>query len=361
MNAGSYSRTPLTKNPASPFAREVYAERGVETNDGVIEEIAALRTELRAEVRALRSAIAKPKVDPASNELASEIAAMRAMLDELSAAAAPAPKRGDACAALVKKAGIEGPAATALARAAKAKPGDVRSPEQRVRDAIVESVRIAPWPIAHARTEKVMIALVGPAGVGKTTTAAKLGAHARRMKQSVAFVSCDAYRVGAVDQLRGYADLMESELHAITTPDELTEILASTEADVVIVDTSGRAPARDSVEASLGDDTLRDVARAHGFRMEVLLCTSAALRAADATRIVRDFAATRPTSICVTKLDETDAPSALVLAPHAMRLPLSTTCFGQRVPEDIATAFGDDVAARLVPIAAETAAAVEEG
>ena len=64
----------------------------------------------------------------------------------------------------------------------------------------------------------------------------------------------------------------------------------------------------------------------------------AATRAVDATRIVKSFAATAPTALAITKLDETDTPSGLVHAAFAAKLPLSVLCAGQRVPEDITAA-----------------------
>lgn len=350
MSTHSYPRTTTSKSrlESSPFAREVYrAEAARDPREDLLEEIAALRAEVRTEVRALRGAMGRPKQQSA--ELTSELAALRAAVDELLAAPG---KKGDAFAALVRDVGVEGAAAAALARLGKDKAkGKARSAHERLAAAVASLVTTTTWPIACEGP--TLVALVGPAGVGKTTTAAKLGARARRAKKTVAFVSCDGYRVGAIDQLRRYAELMECEFHAVTSPDELIAVTSRITADVIIVDTSGRAPEAGSVESVLGDDRLRGAAGTSptGRRIEVMLCVAAALRAADASRIARAFAPTLPTSVCVTKLDETDAPSALVHAAFAAKLPISTVCFGQRVPEDIASATTADVVARLVPAA----------
>jgi flagellar biosynthesis protein FlhF len=69
-----------------------------------------------------------------------------------------------------------------------------------------------------------------------------------------------------------------------------------------------------------------------------LLCVPATLRANDAARIVRRYGALAPTSVAITKIDETDAPAGIVHASWASKLPVSVMCFGQRVPEDIAPA-----------------------
>jgi flagellar biosynthesis protein FlhF len=306
----------------------------------VLDEIAALRAEVRTEVRALRGAIGRPRPNP---ELSVEIAALRAAVDQLLAE----PKKGDAYAALVRRTGIEGAAAAVLSRGGKTKAG--KTNEDRFAEAVTALVDVAPWPVAFEG--RSLIALVGPAGVGKTTTAAKLGARAIRRNKTVAFISCDSYRVGALDQLRRYAELMESDFHAVTSPEELLEVVNAITADVIIVDTSGRPAEQGSVEAMLGDERIRD-GSAHKRQVEVMLCTPAALRGPDAARIARDFAATLPTSLCVTKLDETDQPSALVHAPFATKLPIATLCFGQRVPEDIGPATHAEILRRLLPVSA---------
>ncbi len=339
MNSHSYpGRTPPSNE--SPFAREVYRAEAVEDpRSAVLDEIAALRVEVRTEVRALRGAMSRPRPN---NELSVELAALRAAVDQLLSE----PKKGDAFAALVRSTGIEGAAAAALARGGK-KTG--KTNEERLAEAITALVEVTPWPVACET--RSLVALVGPAGVGKTTTAAKIGARAIRKNRTVAFVSCDSYRVGALDQLRKYAELLESEFHAVTSPEQLLTVLSGISADVIIVDTSGRAVEQGSVEAMLGDDRLRESATLKRH-VEVMLCAPAALRGADAGRIARDFASTEPTSLCVTKLDETDQPSALVHAPFATKLPIATLCFGQRVPEDIGPATHTEIITRLVPAAA---------
>lgn len=342
MNSHSYpGRT--SKSNESPFAREVYRDEEVEEpRSAVLDEIAALRAEVRTEVRALRGAIGRPRPNV---ELSVEIAALRSAVDQLLAE----PKKGDQYAALVRSTGIEGAAAAALSRGGKTKAG--KANEERLAEAITALVEVTPWPIACEG--RSLVALVGPAGVGKTTTAAKLGARAIRKNKTVAFISCDSYRVGALDQLRRYAELMESEFHAVTSPDELLTVILGITADVIIVDTSGRAVEQGSVEAMLGDERIRQSATLKRH-VEVMLCAPAALRAPDAARIARDFSATEPTSLCVTKLDETDQPSALVHAPFATKLPVSTLCFGQRVPEDIGPATHTEIVRRLVPAATPT-------
>ena len=343
--ATSTKSVPKPKTEAL-FAAEVYSDEE-ETGggqDAIGDELAQLRTELRGETRALRLALSRPAKVP--TELLAELATLRGAMDELLAA----PKRSDAAQTMIRARGIEGGAAAALGRLVKGADKKASELAGRLRAATASFVRIAPNPLPSKADGRVLIGLVGPAGVGKTTTAAKLAAHARMARKTVALVSCDAFRVGAMDQLGKYAELMDARFHTATSAEELAEIVRREDADVIIVDTSGRAIEPDATEAHLGSPELRAVTR-NGRRVEVLLCVSASLRAADATRVHRDFARAQPTALTITKIDETDAPSGIAHAAFATRLPVSTLCTGQCVPEDIAPADAEAVADLLFPSA----------
>ncbi len=325
------------------FAPGVYEEEDAEpaSKDPIGEELAQLRAELRGEARALRFALSRPRV-PA--ELLAELASLRATVDMLLSA----PKKGTEVAAILRARGIEGAAALAFERAVKDKETSPESILDRLRTALGALVHTGPSMEVLMRGSRSIVALVGPAGVGKTTTAAKLAARARMAGRSVALVSCDAFRVGAMDQLGKYADLMDARFHTATTSDELMDILRTETADVIIVDTSGRPVEADATEFQLGAAELRASERLRR-KVEVLLCVPASLRAADAARVHRDFSATKPTALVVTKLDETDTPAGLVHAVFATKLPVSTLCAGQRVPEDIEEAEPSAIAERLFP------------
>lgn len=328
------------------FAAEVYEEEEERAaqKDPIGEELAQLRAELRGEARALRIALSRPAKIPA--ELLAELATLRSTVDELLAA----PKRGDAAVGAIRARAIEGAAASALARHVRGAEtsGKSASVLGKLHAACASFAQIAADPLPSKSAGRSLVALVGPAGVGKTTTAAKLAAHARMARKTVALVSCDAFRVGAMDQLGKYAELMEARFHMATSPEELTEIVRREDADVILVDTSGRPIEPDAIEAQLGAPELRGCERA-GRRVEVLLCVPASLRAADATRVHRDFARAAPTALAITKIDETDAPAGIAHAVFATRLPVSTLCAGQCVPEDITPASADAIADLLFP------------
>jgi flagellar biosynthesis GTPase FlhF len=343
---------------AQLFAPEVYLEEEdllpkPEKKDPMIGEISRLRNELRGEARALRTQMARPQRVPA--ELLAEIATLRAAVDELLANSTQEESGGDnTLASVLRRRGIEGGAATAITRviltAVARADEDVLLTNELLQEAASTIVKTAAWPAKHMSgpKAKILVALVGPAGVGKTTTAAKLAARAKMARKSVALVSCDSFRVGAMDQLQKYAELMDATFHSATTQEELLEILGKETADVIIVDTSGRAVQGDATEALLGSSDVRTAAANHR-KVEVLLCVPASLRANDAARVHRDFAAAQPTGLVVTKTDETDAPAGILHAAFATRLPVTTICHGQRVPEDICSASDEIVGELLFP------------
>jgi flagellar biosynthesis protein FlhF len=286
-------------------------------------DVAALRAELKGDLRSLKTMLSK--TDDAA-DLAAEIAQLREMIEGMTA---HKPARDKATAQL-QALGIEGPALTTMTRSLRGRTCSAST----LREEIAKNVKVTDWPLGSGPT---LIALVGPSGVGKTTTAAKLAARARLDRKSVTLVACDSYRVGAVEQLAKYAQMMGAELATAQTSDELRAILENVRSDVVIVDTSGRPPSADGVEIALAPR--KGVTKAPGSRARhVLLCMPAAVRSHDAARIAKRFACLGPTSLVVTKIDETDAPAGIVHASWASKLPISVVCFGQRVPEDIGAA-----------------------
>jgi flagellar biosynthesis protein FlhF len=285
-------------------------------------DVAALRAELKGDLRSLKTMLVK---SGESGDLAAEIAQLRELVESLAGAK---PTR-DKAAADLRALGIEGPAVQAIGRALKGKAYS----EAALREEVGRLLQSGAWPLEAG---PVMIAVIGPSGVGKTTTAAKLAARARIDGKTVTLVGCDSFRVGALEQLACYADLMGADLATAHTSDELRAILDSARTDVVIVDTSGRPPAADGVEIAL--TARRSSQRAPSRKRQVLLCVPATVRANDVARIARRYGVLAPTSLAMTKIDETDAPAGIVHASWASKLPVSVMCFGQRVPEDIAPA-----------------------
>ena len=103
-------------------------------------------------------------------------------------------------------------------------------------------------PIQVSAGEGRVVALVGPTGVGKTTTIAKLAANFRlRENRKVGLITVDTYRIAAVEQLRTYADIIDLPMEVVRTPREMREAVARMRSlDLVLMDTAGRSP-RDEV------------------------------------------------------------------------------------------------------------------
>lgn len=185
-----------------------------------------------------------------------------------------------------------------------------------------------------------VVALVGPTGVGKTTTLAKLAAHhALVAGKRVAMVTLDTVRVGAIEQLRTYAEITGLPSYVATSPAEMAEILERLQDfDLVLLDTAGRNP-RDEMRMS-------ELERFWAARRpdEVHLVLSATTRYADALEIVERYRGPGFDRLLFTKLDETSHHGLLLNLAVAAQRPLSYVTTGQNVPEDIAAARAGDLA-----------------
>ena len=197
---------------------------------------------------------------------------------------------------------------------------------------------------------KRAIALVGPTGVGKTTTIAKLAAQATLLKrQKVVLVTTDTYRMGAVEQLGHYAELLDAPFYAVSTNQELQKVLAShARADRIYIDTAGR---------SFSDTEQIPILKEMLFKqsIEVHLTLAAATRAIELSRILDRFLPLTPDALLFTKLDETCVLGSILNATMKSQLPVSFVTFGQRVPEDISVAHNDLLARQFVQGAFEMA------
>ncbi|MCW5754079.1 MAG: flagellar biosynthesis protein FlhF [Phycisphaeraceae bacterium] len=189
----------------------------------------------------------------------------------------------------------------------------------------------------------LVLALVGPTGVGKTTTLAKLAAaYKLRHGKRIGLVSCDTYRIAAVEQLRTYANIIALPLKVAATPQEVrSAIEAFGDADAVLIDTPGRSQHDATRIGELHD--LLAAATPH----ETHLVLSSTASEAVLERIGLRFAATNPQSVVFTKLDECVTLGPVLNVARRIGLPLSFITTGQEVPDDIERADADRLA-RLI-------------
>ena len=326
---------PAMHDPRMPFAPGVYHDTAPNPEQ---QEVAALRAELKRELRQIRSALSNTAP---SQEMSDELTVLRQLLEDMTPPSAQTTgKKADRISMFLRARAIEGQALTMLQkemRLAFDKRQTPRETESELLDVFQETIpsvlKVVSSPLAAKR--RAVVALVGPTGVGKTTTAAKIAARAvLDQNKSVTLVSCDSFRIGAVDQLRRYADLLKATFLTANSAGSLEQIIANASTDIVIIDTAGHGP-----HSNEGAETyFAHTRKSDPFERHTLLCLPASLRSIDTTRVQKQFSLVKPTALAITKLDETDAPSGLMHGSIACKLPVAILCFGQRVPEDIAPA-----------------------
>lgn len=193
--------------------------------------------------------------------------------------------------------------------------------------------------------ERKTVALVGPTGVGKTTTLAKLAANFRLSKKlKVGLITVDTYRVAAVEQLRTYADIIDLPMEVVATPREMRSAIEKfADYDLVLLDTAGRSP-RDAVKVQ----ELRSIlAEAKPDEVHLVLSTTASSKSLQNT--ARQFAEVGVTSLLLTKLDEASGLGNVLALARSCPLPFSYTTNGQNVPDDIAVAESQRLAESVLP------------
>ena len=175
------------------------------------------------------------------------------------------------------------------------------------------------------------IALIGPTGVGKTTTLAKLAAQFKlKQHRQVGLVTCDTYRIAAVDQLRTYANIIGLPLEVTLTAAQMKQAVHTLDdCDVILIDTAGRAPS----DRGRLDELRRclDAARPH----EVHLVLSSTSSERNLLREAEAFADVGADRIVLTKLDEAVSFGVLFNVMQAVGKKLSFITTGQEVPDHI--------------------------
>jgi flagellar biosynthesis protein FlhF len=172
---------------------------------------------------------------------------------------------------------------------------------------------------------------VGPTGVGKTTTLAKIAGHFQlRERLRVGFITVDTYRVGAIEQLQSYAQILQAPLRTATNPNELRSAIDELDdVDLILIDSAGRSPWDDSKLEELRNLTQVTVAD------HVLLVLSLTTDAAMLCKIADRFSSASPTSLILTKLDEIPRYGRLLSVARNVPHPVSYITTGQDVPDQI--------------------------
>jgi flagellar biosynthesis protein FlhF len=209
--------------------------------------------------------------------------------------------------------------------------------QRRSRPAIVRSLGQAVLDLVaipsnqNGMPQKRVVAFVGPTGVGKTTSIAKLAARlALQKKKKVVLMTMDGYRIGAVEQLRSYAGLMGIPFRFVEDVSELPHAIEeNSQRDYILIDTAGRGPRDLDAMAGLADFLKRsDYIERH-------LVLSAATKPSDLRRIMDHFEICRPGHLLFTKLDETSTPGPILNELVRTQKSFSYYTDGQKVPDDL--------------------------
>lgn len=207
---------------------------------------------------------------------------------------------------------------------------DAAAVKARLRRLVEADIRCAP-PISATTGNRRVVALIGPTGVGKTTTIAKLAANFRlRDGIRMGLVTVDTYRIAAVEQLRTYAEIIDLPMKVVTSPREMRRALDELNGlDLVLIDTAGRSP-RDELKIQELKSLLAEAQVDEVHLVLSLVSSPKSLQA-----IAERFAPAGATAMILTKLDESVGMGSLLSVSRRIGLPISYLTTGQDVPDDI--------------------------
>ncbi|MFC4307405.1 flagellar biosynthesis protein FlhF [Cohnella boryungensis] len=189
-----------------------------------------------------------------------------------------------------------------------------------------------------------LVNFVGPTGVGKTTTIAKLAAdQAFSERRNVGFITADTYRIAAVDQLRTYADILNVPLEVVFSPGELTRAYKKMDdRDLLFMDTAGRNY-RNELFVSEVNSLLSP-----GEQSETILVLSMTSKYGDMKAVAAQFAKYGVRQLLLTKFDETDSFGAVVNLVKQFDFQISYVTCGQTVPDDLRPFDPEELVGRLL-------------
>jgi len=191
-----------------------------------------------------------------------------------------------------------------------------------------------PAPINRGQSLKI-IAFIGPTGVGKTTTIAKLAAKfALQEELKVGMVTADTYRIAAVQQLETYSDIMNIPLEVVYSEKELKEVINGKfeDFDLIFLDTAGSSWTDKMQLGRLKNFTDKDLVT------ETHLLISLNTKTEDINKILDNFSTLEPDKIILTKVDEASKYGDIINLRNKYNLPYSYITYGQDVPDDIVEA-----------------------
>jgi flagellar biosynthesis protein FlhF len=201
--------------------------------------------------------------------------------------------------------------------------------EQSVRDKLFALFTIGESKQMHPQTR--VVHFVGPTGVGKTTTIAKLAAdQVLKYHRKVGFITSDTYRIAAVEQLKTYATILNVPLEVVVSPQDLSKAFEQLkDRDLIFMDTAGRNYRNEMYVSEL------NALLQTGGKSETYLILSLTTKYKDMKVITGNFSKFKLDKVLFTKMDETDSYGSVVNLVNDFKLQLSYVTNGQSVPDDI--------------------------
>ncbi len=188
-------------------------------------------------------------------------------------------------------------------------------------------------PLTPGEKKPKVVFFVGNTGVGKTTTMAKLASKFKlEEKQNIAMLSIDTYRIAAIEQIKTYANILNTPMEVVYTPEDIKKYVEKyNECDLIFVDTAGHSHRNEEQKKNLKEmvDAVSD------YETEVFLVVSAVVKYKDLLDIARTYEKLFDYKLIFTKLDETRASGSILNLKLDMGKTLSYATWGQNVPEDI--------------------------
>lgn len=202
---------------------------------------------------------------------------------------------------------------------------------------------IQPIVVDKGRQARIIV-MVGPTGVGKTTTIAKLAANFTFVDfRRAAFITLDTYRISAAEQLRTFAEIIGIPIKVVFSPSDLEEAIQSfNDRDIIFIDTAGRSPYNQDQMEELAQ--FISVARPD----ETILVLSINTDSNDLIRIYERFNTIGVNKLIFTKLDETVRYGQLLNVFNEIKTPLAYFTTGQSVPDDIEVPDAQNIARMLL-------------
>lgn len=222
------------------------------------------------------------------------------------------------------------------------------SKKQTERELLSDIAKLIQTPIfprqkGISNRKPTVVALIGPTGVGKTTTIAKLSSVNKLLThKDVALISADTYRIGAIEQLRTFASIANIPMEVVYEPSEVQQALEKfNDKDIVFLDTVGRSQRSDDDIADLKEF----LQAAQPDEIHLVLNPSASFKAL--LEIVKKFKPLNPNRLLFAKLDETPTFGSILNILQEHRLPVSYVTNGQMVPDDILVAESSQLASMI--------------